>query len=510
MKDIKVSFLLVLIMLLSIPAGCLAEASGTEYYLPEVGITLRLPDDYYVLTRDISASDPALSIIGFTQSECLSFMEERHIYLNAFTKDSGREIVVTMSDSVLKDLSKVPDKTLNSFQSSLEDMYSSAGVSVDSVEIYRHNQAKFVVLNINQPSEAGTTYGVEYSTVYDSKAINITFHSYGSEWTNEEMLWLQSIVDNVVFDAASSAGEKTVEETNPIHYKSLETGIEFTVPANWHQAEFSKEREMLKAKFVSNDGGAMILYGNMDAWSEMTAVERASVGFSRSQLDFSCFTDADLEMLAEAYGSVEGTYSKETINGIEYCRLDSGVTSNMLDMPVIIYLTVDNGYMQYFQYNSYNTEGHEEEFLNLMNSVQYPSSSKALVAVQPSSSSSSAPVDSTKPTEVSSSAVSAGHGNSMILLLAGMALGILAVVFLVKAVKKKKYGEYYDEVHQHKKGSGSERNVMKSDHQPFDSKIVAERQEEQVVLPIVPKICASCSEKIPEGSKFCPYCGSKL
>ena len=400
MKGKTVSFLLALIMLLSIPAGCWADGgkvpkdqsssvsasfsgkepatkadrdSENEYYLPEVGITITVPDDYYILTRDVSASDPVLSLVGFTQSEAVAFLENNGMYLNAMSPDGMNEIVVTMTGNPIQDMNKIPDSMLDAFRDNLKEMFENIGVSVDSMEVYRHDPAKFLVFHISQDSDFGKVYGVEYSTIYDNKTVNLTFHSYDGAVSAEEEKLIKTVVDSMVFDAGAPAEKAPVESTDPIDYKNPETGVEFTVPANWHEAEFSKDRTFLKAKFASNDGGAMILYGYGDLWEEMTIEERASIGFSRFQLNMSSFTDADLEIMAEALGNVEGTFSKETINGTEYCRIESGALSSLIDLPIIIYMTVENGYIHQFQYQGYNTESHDKEFMNMLNSVKYES-----------------------------------------------------------------------------------------------------------------------------------------
>ena len=404
MKGKTVSFLLVLVMLLSIPAGCWADGgkvpkgqsssvsasfsgkepatkadrdSGNEYYLPEVGITITVPGDYYILTRDVSASDPALSLIGATQSEAVTFLENNGMYLNAISPDGKNEIIVTMVDNPVQDLNKISDSMLDTFRDNLKEMFENIGVTVDSMDIYRHDPAKYIVFHFSQDANSGKAYGVEYSTIYNNKSINITFQSYDGAVSADNEQMIKTVVDSVVFDAGASAEKATVESTDPIDYKNPETGIEFTVPANWHEAEFSKDRTFLKAKFASNDGGAMILYGYGDLWEEMTVEERASIGFSRFQLNMSSFTDADLEMMAEALGNVEGTFSKETINGTEYCRIESGALKSLVDLPMIIYMTVENGYIHQFQYQGYNTEAHDEEFMSMLNSVKYESNALA-------------------------------------------------------------------------------------------------------------------------------------
>ena len=73
-----ISLLIAIIVILSLPSLCFADNTKT-FTLTEAGITISIPADYYVLTRDITSYDPALSFYDMTRADCISFLESGSI-----------------------------------------------------------------------------------------------------------------------------------------------------------------------------------------------------------------------------------------------------------------------------------------------------------------------------------------------------------------------------------------------------------------------------------------------
>lgn len=128
-----------------------------------------------------------------------SLMSERSIYLNAWDNDVNYEIIVTMTESLLEDYNQLSDTTLNGLVSALETEYAAMGVTLIRSDLYQHSQAKFARIYISQPNNGGTAYGLQYNTVYDGKAINITLQSYSGEVDSDKEAIIQKIVDTAHF-----------------------------------------------------------------------------------------------------------------------------------------------------------------------------------------------------------------------------------------------------------------------------------------------------------------------
>ena len=201
-RSLMVFLILCLAFSLLSPA---AFAAGSSYKLDELGMSIELPQDYIVFTRDIKSNDPNLSAYGLTRDELYSLMVDGCIYLNAWDKDLNYEIIVTMTDSPVEDFNLYSDTALMDLASSAEDEYRNYGITYIKSELYQHSQAKFIKIYISQQSNGSTVYGLEYSTVYNSKAINITLQSYSGKINSSKEAILKEIVDSVRFDTAPSA-----------------------------------------------------------------------------------------------------------------------------------------------------------------------------------------------------------------------------------------------------------------------------------------------------------------
>ena len=201
-RSLMVFLILCLAFSLLSPA---AFAAGSSYKLDELGMSIELPQDYIVFTRDIKSNDPNLSAYGLTRDELYSLMVDGCIYLNAWDKDLNYEIIVTMTDSPVEDFNLYSDTALMDLASSAEDEYRNYGITYIKSELYQHSQAKFIKIYISQQSNGSAVYGLEYSTVYNSQSINITLQSYSGKINSSKEAILKEIVDSVRFDTAPSA-----------------------------------------------------------------------------------------------------------------------------------------------------------------------------------------------------------------------------------------------------------------------------------------------------------------
>lgn len=164
-------FAIILCCTLMLSFSMSVHAAGTtEYTLDELGMTVFMPSDYIVFTRDINANDPNLASYGLTKDSMSSLMDDRNIYLNGWDEDINQEIIVTMIDSPLIDFNLYSNTTLSTMATSFESEYKNAGVTVIKYEIYQHSQAKFLKIYISQPNGDSTAYGLQYYTVYATKS----------------------------------------------------------------------------------------------------------------------------------------------------------------------------------------------------------------------------------------------------------------------------------------------------------------------------------------------------
>lgn len=368
-------FAIILCCALMLSFSMSAHAAGTtEYTLDELGMTVFMPSDYIVFTRDINANDPNLASYGLTKDSMSSLMDDRNIYLNGWDEDINQEIIVTMIDSPLIDFNLYSNTTLSTMATSFESEYKNAGVTVIKYEIYQHSQAKFLKIYISQPNGDSTAYGLQYYTVYADKAINITMQSYLGQITSSKETILQAIVDSAIFDTDPQTAEPEFTPTESFTFTDPETQTTFTVPRNWVETPLSEKRESIDVKFTSlEEDGMSIMYGSFDVWSEMTASERS--GYSRSDMDNRIYTKSDI---ADTFGISSNDVDLITYGGNEYYA--TTVTSNTetyglnLTVTMTHMLLVNNGYMYWFQFGGASDNEFYNDFESLLSSVEFAAS----------------------------------------------------------------------------------------------------------------------------------------
>ena len=138
---------------------------------------------------------------------------------------------------------------------------------------------------------------MQYYTAYDGKAMNFTMRSYEGSLSARQESTIKTVVGSVVYDGATAAPVVTEpgETTTAYAYTDHDSGAIFTVPDNWKEEPFTKDREYIDVKFVSTtDAASMIIYGSTDVWDEMSASERE--GYTRADINNEAFTEAEISM----------------------------------------------------------------------------------------------------------------------------------------------------------------------------------------------------------------------
>lgn len=461
---------LTVLLLLAMPFNISVFAASNTYDLDELELQVTIPNGYSVITRDTSASDPIFSDLGTTKSALISQFESSNIYLNAISDTYNEEVVVTMMENNLSNFGLLSDTTLNTLASTLVNQYTDYGINVSKYDIYQHSQAKFVRLYFTDTGK--TVHGLQYYTIYDGKAMNFTMRSYEGSLSSRQETAIKTIVDSIKYDKAPPVADQG-EDTNSFIHTDTDSGVTFTVPANWKQEAFTKDREFIDVKFVSTkEDGCTMIYGSTDMWSQMSASDK--VGYTRSDLNNSAFTKADI---AEMYSTTADKISTVTYNGVEYFKGETNYTSDTYGVDITVTMTqlvyIDNGWMYMFQFGGTSTHKLYSDFESVLKSVQYPTVSNV------------GGVGSTNNTNTNNSNSNSNDNSGIIAVV--VLLIVVAVIVVAVAISRKKNNEHVN-------------------YTPIYNTPTPEppRRPEPTVY------CTKCGQALPLDSDFCHKCGTKI
>ena len=469
----KLSFILVLVLLLQLCSVSAYAADTKHFKLEELDMEMDIPADYVVFTRDIDSSDRNLQKYGLTKGTLLQQFENSNIYLDAWNKDARYEILVTMTDSVLDDYNLLSDTVLNTLSSSTKSLFKDMGYECTNTNhIQQEKQAKFLDYFLENANEK--IFCHEYNTVYAGKTINISFFIYTDKKNLEDYLFeanmANDIIDSVKFGTAPQK-KPAPEYTPSFEYKDSVTGLTFTVPEYWLEVPLSKEREIIVAKFASQkEDGLSIMYGRSDIWSEMSASERA--GLRRADVDNSLFTEEDLSSLS---GAGISRVTKTTLGGKEYFRYTYEAKQNLygleFDVAMTVLTRIENGYMYQFQFSGLSNP-YYKDFETLVSSVQYPEVKNPIFS---------------------------GAAVAVIVLMSAALVLVLISIFIIR--KKEKTGNSKKETPPVSAVSESHHETAPAEQVPVDSAATEAHD--------APIFCIHCGKSIPGDSTFCPFCGKK-
>lgn len=450
--------LISVLLLLALLSGVLplyAYADSRIIQIDEPLMSLEIPADYYILTRN-NFDNKALNHFGFTQEKWLEIAEASGFYLNAFSPDFTREIVVTMADSPLTDLSALPDTTISSvITPTIISAFSEIGYTVFSNTISKINGIKYFRLHFDNTESKEDA--IQYSTIIESKTINVTFHNYNGKISEDDLDLVERLMNSISF------GYETVgtsfEKTEPFEFCDKETGAILHIPANWKRAEFSEERQFLDAKFASTDGEGTVLYSSEDAWNKLN--DRDKSRYKRSEYNLAELSDDDVkeavQVIVTDIGAKNADYTKETIGGIEYLKINYTISSEVYGINVVLdgtsFTTIKNGYVYLYQFMGNETNPRYQDLIKILGNVDYPEEPKS---------------------ELSKTTI-----------VAVVTLSLLAIIIVGVILEKRKK----------KLTSGRDTQEIKQ-----------ELSEETTSS----RYCPYCGTPLPLRSNFCPNCGSSI
>ncbi len=341
------------------------EIYAEECQIDDYGISISIPDDFIVLTRDMEKNDVYLDILGIDKEEFSASMAENKVFIDAVNIDRIKEIVISVMDyQNSKDVNSWNDTEIAMALSTLQ--YVPEGIATNEIEprkteLYQNELTKFFKVYFTEVVENEKMYSLQYFTIYAGKKITIQYNSLKEEINDDNEKIMQDIVDSMAVQDTDEFN-RVNEKVNGFQYIDRGSGILFDVPEGWIEAPVLDKGETNKAKFVHQKGGLLaIIYGCRDMWGFLSQNEKNSI--KRSDIDNS---------YALKFGLDDA--EKVSYGENEFFKVDAKEVD--MDFPLaeqtIMLCCINNGYTYYFSFQaSDDNMEYYEDFEKILQSVQF-------------------------------------------------------------------------------------------------------------------------------------------
>ncbi len=187
-----------------------ASMKFNEYRIKEAEMTISLPDEMFVLTREIDEDDPVLKKNKLTKDEVLDSFEKNNTYLNASTKDYSYDVTVTIIENEdTKTIGSLSDLTESELQKLTDNLLESKIFTGCSKTYYQNTL--FLTLNMEQQTSNTNIKGLQEYTIIKGRCVKIIFQSYTGDLDEIQRDIFTRVMNSVVFDGIDPVVQESVE-----------------------------------------------------------------------------------------------------------------------------------------------------------------------------------------------------------------------------------------------------------------------------------------------------------
>lgn len=213
----KILFILLAAILLLLPASGVLAAPGGEYAIDEADMTVMIPKDWTVFTRQTTKNDSDLKQFGLDQEIVEEYLVDTDSYIYAFPDDNTFMLFTSYYEEYFDGIDNFTeyfsDLSLDEKQEMINEIAQMDidGLELNNVQIYESDEGnKYLFIQLD--GYIGTTQTRMYMTILDSKATGFAFYSLTDDpFTDTQKAEFQNIIDSVVFDGIKTYDEVLTE-----------------------------------------------------------------------------------------------------------------------------------------------------------------------------------------------------------------------------------------------------------------------------------------------------------
>ena len=174
-------------------------AIDDKYEINELGLSIKLPKEYSVITTTTAQDDEVFSKLGLDYNETMTAFSAAHIYLQGVSEDQILKITLTgTSDKNSEAINNYSDLS-SSERKRVTEAFLSDQMYTSGTEV-KHNGNIFMDLRFARKTPAGTIYGYQCHTVVNGMNVNLTMQKNNEDLTADEVKVITNIANSIKFN----------------------------------------------------------------------------------------------------------------------------------------------------------------------------------------------------------------------------------------------------------------------------------------------------------------------
>lgn len=174
-------------------------AIDDKYDINELGLSIKLPREYSVITRTTPQDDEVFSKLSLDYNETMTAFTAAHIYLQGVSEDQILKITLTgTSDKNSEAINNYSDLS-SSERKKVTEAFLSDQMYTSGTEV-KHNGNVFIDLRFARKTPVGTIYGYQCHTVVNGMNVNLTMQKDNEDLTADEIKVITNIANSIKFN----------------------------------------------------------------------------------------------------------------------------------------------------------------------------------------------------------------------------------------------------------------------------------------------------------------------
>ena len=318
-KSLNIIFSMLVCLVLVFGSVFSVGAIDDKYEIDDLGLSIKLPREYAVITRTSSADDEAFKKLGLDYDETMTAFTAAHIYLQGVSEDGVLKVTLTKtadknSEAInnYSDLSSSERKKVT--EAFLSDQMYTSGTEV------KHNGNIYIDLRFSQKTPESTIYGYQCHTVVNGMNINLTMQKNKEDLTADEVKVITNIANSIKFNKINRNSSLAFDWWRVLLWILVLVAI--AVAANYlYKFYINTKKEKAQKRRVHNRMQSKALRSENDE-SNYDSSKKTSQANASQRLFDELSLDDDLMSFDEMLGYDEDDYHSRANTDLDYFDID--------------------------------------------------------------------------------------------------------------------------------------------------------------------------------------------